>query len=173
MERINVKKKFIPIIICIMGILFIPSCTNNNKLKEDNIEYENEDITMQDKEPDNTKVTEELIDGTNFNISITNADTSDLVYREFACGVELEKGSFARINSDYIKEEGIDNSKIIIILNGELFDEAFVKNGMFEYELRKSGNYIFYLVGENGERIDIMQQMSVYSPSTDGVTKLQ
>lgn len=124
----------------LLFILMLVGCNNNTIVDEEISSLEKGEI-IQAKNEEKENV-----------VNATESD--DLLYREYQSGENFFAGVVLIKESDVFNM--VNNPvKIVVLYNGELYQEMDFKNVDMTIEIPKDGNYSFLVVDENNEIVDI------------------
>lgn len=101
-----------------------------------------------------------------------SAQSSDLLYREYAIGVNMGSGNIL------IESSSIDNAtksaqSIVIFYNDSVKEVIPYENENFEYRITSSGYYGFFVLDENNKLLDINNEVcSIHEADENGIIPL-
>ncbi len=97
-------------------------------------------------------------------------DASDLVYREYANGVDMTEGTTVEI-SKIVIEAAVEGPKsVLIVYNAKEHREILYQGKDMTFEIPQNGNYAFLVSGKDGIKTDITEAVAAYVPA-EGVVQ--
>lgn len=102
-----------------------------------------------------------------------SGNAGDLLYREYANGVSMTEGMRVCISNSVVEEAVSEPKSILIVFNGKEHREMLYQNKDLEFEISKTGNYEFFAVGRDNNKVDITEAVSVSVPAGKGVVPLE